>query len=78
LPLKIAEKLNINQEKIKIETKSPNSQIQVNSDIVLESIKNMNMTEKISVDEVQKVIDEMFELGYLSKSFKAEEIMASR
>ncbi|MDD2351156.1 MAG: ABC transporter substrate-binding protein [Synergistaceae bacterium] len=74
----IAEKLNINQEKIKIETKSPNSRIEVNSDIVLESIKNMNMTEEISVDEVQKVIDEMFELGYLSKSFKAEEIMASR
>lgn len=74
----IAEKLNINQDKIKIETKSPQSQIEVNSDIVLESIKNMNMTEEINVDEVQKVIDEMFALGYLAKSFKAEEIMASR
>lgn len=73
----IAKKLNINQEKVKIETKSPQSQIEVNSDLVLKSIRNMHMTEEISVADVQKVINEMFELGYLTKSFKAEEIMAT-
>lgn len=72
----IAQVLNINQTMVKDETKSPEANLDVTSEIAAASMSNLKMTPDISVEEVQAVIDKMYELGYLTKTFKAEEIMA--
>ena len=72
----IAQVLNINQTMVKDETESPEADLDVTPEIAAASMSNLKMTSDISVEEVQAVIDKMYELGYLAKSFKAEEIMA--
>ncbi|MDD2370957.1 MAG: ABC transporter substrate-binding protein [Firmicutes bacterium] len=72
----ISQVLNINQEIIKEETKSPEANLELTPTLAAASIKNLNMTPEISIKEVQTIIDKMYELGYLTKSFNAKEIMA--
>jgi NitT/TauT family transport system substrate-binding protein len=72
----VAQVLNINQTMVKDETKSPEADLDVTPEIAAASMSNLKMTPDISVEEVQAIIDKMYELGYLIKTFKAEEIMA--
>ena len=74
--LTVAQNLNINQGMVKEETKSPEADLEVTPELVAESMSNMLMSSEISKEEVQAVIDKMYDLGYLTKSFAAEEIMA--
>lgn len=71
----VAQSLNINQGQIKEETSSPEADLEVTTQLALVSIDNMKMSADISIQEVQAVIDKMFDLGYLQKSFAAQEIM---
>ncbi|MEN3006016.1 ABC transporter substrate-binding protein [Dehalobacterium formicoaceticum] len=72
----VAQNLNINQTKVKEETQSPEANLEVTPELAAESISNLKMTPDISIQEVQAVIDKMYALGYLTKSFNAKEIMA--
>ena len=72
----VAQVLNINQTMVKDETESPEANLDVTPEIAAASMRNLKMTPEISVEEVQAVIDKMYEKGYLTKTFKAEEIMA--
>ncbi len=72
----VAQVLNINQTMVKDETESPEADLDVTPEIAAASMRNIKMTSDVSVEEVQAVIDKMYELGYLTKTFKAEEIMA--
>jgi len=74
--LTVAQNLNINQGMVKEETKSPEADLEVTPELAAESMSNMLMSSEISKEEVQAVIDKMYDLGYLTKSFAAEEIMA--
>jgi NitT/TauT family transport system substrate-binding protein len=72
----VAQVLNINQTMVKDETESPEADLDVTPEIAAASMRNIKMTSDVSVEEVQAVIYKMYELGYLTKTFKAEEIMA--
>ncbi len=72
----VAQNLNINQAMVKEETQSPEANLEVTPELAAESISNLKMTPDINIKEVQSVIDKMYALGYLTKSFAAEEIMA--
>lgn len=72
----VAQVLNINQTMVKDETESPEADLNVTPEIAAASMRNLKMTSDVSVEEVQAVIDNMYELGYLTKTFNAEEIMA--
>lgn len=71
-----AQILNINQTMVKEETQSPEANLEVTPEIAATSMNNLKMTQEISVEEVQAVIDKMYAMGYLLKSFNAKEIMA--
>ncbi|SCZ79463.1 ABC transporter substrate-binding protein [Acidaminobacter hydrogenoformans] len=72
----VAQNLNINQMMVKEETQSPEANLEVTSEIAAASMNNLIMTPEISIEEVQAVIDKMYAMGYLTKSFDAKEIMA--
>ena len=72
----VAQNLNINQTMIKEETNSPEANIEVTPELVAKSLTNLKSTPDINIQEVQAVIDKMYALGYLTKSFDAKEIMA--
>lgn len=72
----VAQNLNINQGRIKEETSSPEADLEVTAQLALVSMGNMKMSPDISIQEVQAVIDKMYDLGYLLKPFDAQEIMA--
>lgn len=72
----VAQNLNINQSMVKDETQSPEANLEVTTELVAESMANLKSTPDINVQEVQAVIDKMYALGYLTKSFDAQEIMA--
>lgn len=73
----VAQNLNINQAMIKEETQSPEANLEVTPEIAAASINNLKITPDISTEEVQAIIDKMYALGYLSKSFNAREIIAT-
>lgn len=72
----VAQNLNINQTMVKEETKSPEADLEVTPNLVAESMTRLKNTPDINIKEVQSVIDKMYALGYLTKSFDAKEIMA--
>ncbi|WP_353852683.1 ABC transporter substrate-binding protein [Dehalobacter restrictus] len=72
----VAQNLNINQTMVKEETQSPEANLEVTPEIAAASMSNLKMTPDISVEEVQAVIDKMYAMGYLTKTFDAKEIMA--
>jgi NitT/TauT family transport system substrate-binding protein len=72
----VAQNLNLYQDNVKEETKSPEANLEVTPEIAAESMDNLKITPDISQEEVQTVIDKMYELGYITKSFDAKEIMA--
>ncbi len=72
----VAQVLNINQTMVKDETESLEANLDVTPEIAAASMRNLKMTSDITIEEVQAVIDKMYELGYLAKAFKAEEIIA--
>lgn len=72
----VAKNLNINQAMVKEETQSPEANLEVTPEIAAASMNNLIMTPDISIEEVQAVIDKMYAMGYLTKSFDAKEIMA--
>ncbi|MBN2654200.1 MAG: ABC transporter substrate-binding protein [Nitrospirae bacterium] len=69
---------SINSSSSMIENKSKDSPITtiLSAELAAESTGNMRMTPDITRKDVQDVIDKMYELGYLRKSFDAAEIMA--
>lgn len=71
----IAQVLNINQVLVKEQMESPDANLEVTQEIAAASMKNLKMTSDIRVEEVQVIIDKMYELGYLTKSFDAKEII---
>jgi len=71
----ISEVLNINQTIAKEETKNPEADIEVTSLIAEESMKKLRVTTNIDVEEIQKIIDEMYYLGYIKEKFNVNEIM---
>lgn len=72
----VAKNLNINQTMVKEETQSPEANLEVTPEIAAASMNNLKITPDISIEEVQAVIDKMYAMGYLTKSFSAKEIMA--
>lgn len=72
----VAQNLNLNQAKVREETKSPEANLEVTPEIVAQSLGNLRLTPDISAQDVQAVIDKMYALGYIAKTFKAKEIMA--
>jgi NitT/TauT family transport system substrate-binding protein len=72
----VARNLNMNQDMIKEETKSPEANLEVTAEVAAQSMSQLKMTPDISIQEVQSVIDKMYALGYLTKSFDAKEIVA--
>lgn len=73
----ISKTLNIGEEKIKKEMGEVPVNLQITPEIVESSLSNLTNTSRIKEDEVQQVIDKMYQLGYIEKSFSAREIMAS-
>lgn len=71
----ISEALNINQTIAKEETKNPEAEIEVTSLIAEESMKNLRVTTEIDAQEIQKIIDKMYSLGYIKEKFNVNEIM---
>jgi hypothetical protein len=61
---------------VKDETESLEANLDVTPEIAAASMRNLKMTSDITIEEVQAVIDKMYELGYLAKAFRAEEIIA--
>ncbi len=72
----VSQNLNINQTAVKEETQSPEANLEVTPEIAGASMNHLKMTPEISIEEVQTIIDKMYALGYLTKSFDAKEIMA--
>ncbi|AGL00403.1 ABC transporter substrate-binding protein [Desulfoscipio gibsoniae] len=72
----IAQNLNINQSKVKEETKSPQANLEVTPELVAKSMTNLRSTPEISQQDVQTIINKMHALGYITKSFDAGEIMS--
>jgi NitT/TauT family transport system substrate-binding protein len=72
----VAQNLNLNQNLVKEEMQSPEADLEVTPELAAQSISNLKLTPDISIQDVQDVIDKMYALGYLTKSFNAEEIMA--
>ncbi len=72
----VAQNLNINQSMVKEETQSLEANLEVTPELVAKSMINLKSTPEITPQDVQAVIDKMYALGYIKKSFNAEEIMA--
>jgi len=72
----IAQNLNINQAMVKEETQSLEANLEVTPELVAKSMTNLRSTPEITKQDVQAVIDKMYALGYITKSFDATEIMA--
>ncbi|MCL6560483.1 MAG: ABC transporter substrate-binding protein [Firmicutes bacterium] len=72
----IAGNLNISQEMIKEETQSPETKLEVTPQLVAVSMANLRITPEITAQDVQAVINKMYEFGYIEKSFDAREIMS--
>ena len=72
----VAKNLNIYQERIKTQTKSPSIDLAVTPQIAKGSIENLILTDEISEKSVQEVIDKMVQYGFIKKSFDAKEILA--
>ncbi|NBK99886.1 MAG: ABC transporter substrate-binding protein [Erysipelotrichia bacterium] len=71
----VAKNLNVYQDRIKNETKTPEIDLSVTPQIAKGSIQNLGLTSKISEKDVQEVIDKMVEYGFIKKSFDAKEIL---
>jgi len=72
----VAQNLNINQSMVKEETQSMETNLEVTPELVARSMANLKSTPEINIQDVQAVIDKMYALGYIAKSFDAKEIMA--
>jgi NitT/TauT family transport system substrate-binding protein len=72
----IAHNLNINQPLVKKETQSPEANLEVTPELVIKSMNNLKTTYEITSQDVQAVIDKMYDLGYITNTFDAKEIMA--
>ena len=73
----IARNLNMNQTRIKEETKSLDANLEVTPELIAKSMANLRSTSEITKQDVQAVIDKMHALGYITKSFDATEIMTA-
>ncbi|AFL69075.1 ABC transporter substrate-binding protein [Sulfurospirillum barnesii] len=71
----VAKNLNVYQDRIKAETKSPSIDLSVTPQIAKGSIENLILTSDISVEAVQEVIDKMAQYGFIRESFDAKEIL---
>ena len=71
----VAKNLNVYQDRIKNETKTPEIDLSVTPQIAKGSIQNLGLTSKISEKDVQEVIDKMVQYGFIKKSFDAKEIL---
>ncbi|ACZ12730.1 ABC transporter substrate-binding protein [Sulfurospirillum deleyianum] len=71
----VAKNLNVYQDRIKNETKTPEIDLSVTPEIAKGSIKQLGLTSKISEKDVQEVIDKMVQYGFIKKSFDAKEIL---
>jgi len=71
----IADCLSIKQDLIRDQIETPDI-MTVDGALVAASLSNMTLTEEISTDDVQVVIDKMYELGYIEAAFDASEILA--
>jgi len=72
----VAQNLNIHQDRIKHQTKSPDIDLTVTPQIAKSSIENLILTDTILPEAVQEVIDKMFQYGFIQNSFDASEILA--
>ncbi|WP_296863233.1 ABC transporter substrate-binding protein [Thermosyntropha sp.] len=72
----IAADLNTGEEMVKEEMKTPEAELKVTPGLVRSSLANMRCTEDIKIEEIQAVIDKMYAMGYITKSFDAKEIVA--
>lgn len=72
----VAKNLNVYQDRIKNETKTPQVDLTVTPEIAKESIEHLVLTSAISEKDVQEVIDKMVQYGFIQKSFPAKEILA--
>lgn len=72
----VAKVLNVYQDRIKNETKTPDVDLTVTPEVVKSSIEHMVITDNISEEAVQEVIDKMVQYGFIQKSFPAKEILA--
>lgn len=72
----VAQNLNINQGMVKEETQSLDANLEVTPELVAKSMTNLRSTPDITKQDVQAVIDKMYALGYITKTFDAAEIMA--
>lgn len=71
----VAKNLNIHQDRIRSQTKSPDIDLTVTPQIAKSSIENLILTDEISIEAVQEVIDKMVEYGFIQNSFDAREIL---
>jgi len=71
----VAKNLNIYQDRIKTQTKSPSIDLTVTPQIAKGSIENLKLTPDVSVEAVQEVIDKMAQYGFIRASFDAREIV---
>lgn len=71
----VAKNLNVYQDRIKNETKTPDIDLTVTPQIVKESLENMEFTTELNPRAVQEVIDKMFQYGFIQKRFDAKEIL---
>lgn len=72
----IADCLSIKQDMIREQTETPDIDLTVDGELVAVSLSNMTLTDEIDADDVQAVIDKMYELGYIDAPFDASEILA--
>lgn len=61
-----------------IETKDQVSQLVITPEVIRRSMAEMTFTTDIDLEQIQATIDYMVELGYISSSFPAEEIVDLR
>lgn len=71
----VAKNLNVYQDRIKNETKTPDIDLTVTPQIVKDSLENMEFTTELNPRAVQEVIDKMFQYGFIQKRFDAKEIL---
>jgi NitT/TauT family transport system substrate-binding protein len=71
----VAKNLNVYQNRIKTQTKSPSIDLTVTPQIAKGSIENLILTSDISVEAVQEVIEKMVQYGFIREPFDAREIL---
>ncbi|PLX21990.1 nitrate ABC transporter substrate-binding protein [Candidatus Parcubacteria bacterium] len=71
----VAKNLNVYQDRIKHQTKTSDIDLTVTPKIAKGSIENMTLTPEISVEDIQEVIEKMYQYGFIRKSFDAKEIL---